>query len=295
MSKILRISFIVLIFISACSTPRQLTELIVNADQAFKSEDYNESLRLYEEFMASQNNDPLLIPDSVFRGAGLSAFNLEKSDKALGYLNQIRHSEVADYNVHYALARLNREIDNLSREITALESYFETKPADKPDRELKKRLFETYVESRNYEKALEVWEEIETYASKNEKLLNRYFSINQALENEENLDDIARDLLALNPNNTDALFHLAKHYFWRAENRYQSEMEAYERNRTHRQYAQLLRAFEILNDDFHRSLNYFLRLYEIDPKPSYARYIGNIYLRFDDKSKARYYHGKAEG
>jgi aminoglycoside/choline kinase family phosphotransferase len=87
---------------------------------------------------------------------------------------------------------------------------------------------------------------------------------------------------------------MAKKYFWRAENRYQSEMEAYEKNRTHRQYAQLLRAFEVLNADFHKSLNYFLRLYEKDPKPEYARFIGNIYLRFDDKSKARYYHSRAD-
>jgi tetratricopeptide (TPR) repeat protein len=114
------------------------------------------------------------------------------------------------------------------------------------------------------------------------------------LENDEELIKVSNELLALNPDNTDALFFLGKHFFWKAENRYQSEMEAYEKNRTNRQYAQLLRAFETLNADFRKSLDYFLRLYKINPQPRYARFIGNIYLRFEDKGKADFYHKKAD-
>ncbi|MFW6352275.1 MAG: hypothetical protein ACOC2E_07790, partial [Bacteroidota bacterium] len=77
------------------------------------------------------------------------------------------------------------------------------------------------------------------------------------------------------------------------EHRYQKEMKAYEKNRTRKQYKQLLDAFEVLNADFRRSLNYYLKLYEMKPEPRYARFIGNVYLRFDDKKKARYYHEKA--
>jgi hypothetical protein len=289
------IILILIIFAASCSAPRQFTDISKDASKAYLAEDYQSALQLYEEFIAQHSDDVLRIPDSIYRGAGLTAYHLGQSEKSLNYLNLIRHTDAADAKVHYALALLNREIDNLSREITALEMYLETEPEGDQVKDMKERLFVTYVESRNYDKASEIWNEIESHARQKESLLNNYFQVQQAFENENMLDNIAEDLLLLNPDNTDALFHLAKKYFWQAENRYQSEMEAYEKNRTHRQYAQLLRAFEILNADFHKSLNYFLHLYEIDPKPSYARFIGNIYLRFDDKSKARYYHGRAEG
>ena len=289
------IILILIIFAASCSAPRQFTDISKDASEAYLAEDYQSALQLYEEFIAQHSDDVLSIPDSIYRGAGLSAYHLGQSEKSLNYLNLIRYTDAADEKVHYALALLNREIDNLSREITALEMYLETQPEGDQVKDMKERLFVTYVESRNYDKAREIWNEIESHARQKESLLNNYFQVQEAFENENMLDNIAEDLLLLNSDNTDALFHLAKKYFWQAENRYQSEMEAYEKNRTHRQYAQLLRAFEIINADFHKSLNYFLRLYDQNPKPEYARFIGNIYLRFDDKSKARYFHGKAEG
>ena len=291
----LRLTLILLIVFAACSTQRQYTGIDPDAPHALRTGDYQTALMLYEDFINRHQHDVLSIPDSVYRGAGLSAFHLQKEEKALNYLNLIRHNETAGADVHYTLALLNRRIDNLSREITALEMYLASEHKGKKEQAMKERLFETYAESHNYKDAVEIWNEIESDARRKEPLLNTYFQVQKALENKDLLDDIAEDLLLLNPDNTDALYHMAQKYFWQAENRYQSEMEAYESNRTHRQYAQLLRAFEVLNNDFHKSLNYFLQLYEIDPKPAYARFIGNIYLRFDDKSKARYYHGRAEG
>jgi hypothetical protein len=44
---------------------------------------------------------------------------------------------------------------------------------------------------------------------------------------------------------------------------------------------------------FQKSLDYFLTLYETDPKPEYAKYIGNIYKRLQKEDKAEYYHEKA--
>ncbi len=289
-----RFFILIVLFLSACSTTRQGVKLGTNAHEAFLQEDYASALALYENYIAYHENDVTQIPDSVYRDAGLSAFYLDKQDKALDYLNVIRHTESANAPAQYALAILNREIDNLSREITALESYVETFPEGEKIEEMRQRLFETYVESSNFQKALELWPTIETQGRESELLLNNYFTALQAQEKEEKLYSTALELLALNPDNTDALDYLARHYFHKAENRYQKEMEKYERNRTHRQYAQLLRAFDELNADFRKSLNYFLRLYEIDPRPAYARFIGNIYLRFDDKAKARYYHNKAD-
>ncbi len=269
------------------------TQLEEEAHQFFINEEYPSALASYEQIIRSHEGDVTLIPDSVYRNAGLSAFYLDQTGIALNYLNNIRHSEIANAETQYALAILNRQIDNLSREITALESYVESFPEGEHIEKMRERLFETYAKSKNYDKALPLWSEIEDSARKDESLLNNYFNILKELEKEEDeLYTVANELLTLNPDNTDALFFLASHYFYQAENRYQSEMEAYEKNRTHRQYAQLLKAFEVVNADFRKSLNYFLHLYSIDPQRRYARFIGNIYLRFEDREKARYYHSK---
>jgi hypothetical protein len=36
-------------------------------------------------------------------------------------------------------------------------------------------------------------------------------------------------------------------------------------------------------------------LYSVDPKPEYAKYMGDIYNRLDDKDKADYYYEKSKG
>jgi len=288
-----RLFIILLILIAACSVQKPSTITINEAHNAYYNEQYAEALELFESFIAQNGNIPGQVPDTLYRNAGLAAFHLGQQAKALQYLNQIRHSDAANADTHYALALANRDINNLSREITALESYVSDYPNGKHIDAMKERLFETYTESRNFENALQLWPSIEASARKKEHLLNMYFKVLEALEKEDQLYEVATELIAINSKNIDGLFYLGNHYFWKAENRYQSEMEAYEKNRTHRQYAQLRRGFEVLNADFRKSLDYLLKLYQEDPQPRYARLIGNIYLRFDDKAKANFYHNKA--
>jgi hypothetical protein len=79
-----------------------------------------------------------------------------------------------------------------------------------------------------------------------------------------------------------------------AEDSYQKEMRAYEKNKTTRQYRQLLKALEVINANFKTSRDYFERLYKLNPDPRYATFLGNIYTRFDNKKQANYYYRKAK-
>jgi hypothetical protein len=82
---------------------------------------------------------------------------------------------------------------------------------------------------------------------------------------------------------------MAKKYYNIAENRYQAEMKAYENNKTRKQYALLLEALDEITEEFKISLGYFETLYRLNPRPVYANYMGNIYVRFNDQEKADYY------
>jgi hypothetical protein len=47
--------------------------------------------------------------------------------------------------------------------------------------------------------------------------------------------------------------------------------------------------------EFKLALTYFDKLYAVNPSPDYAKYIGDIYNRLDDKKKADYYYEKSKG
>lgn len=255
--------------------------------------DHSAALSFFEKHIHEQSERGEIVADTIFRFAGMAAWQLGKNQKALDYLNRIRHSPAADGPVHLALAKLNREVDNLSREITALEQFMQITPDEEISGDIRTRMFEVYAESRNYDQALQAWTLAEPYAIDDEETLGLYFQVLDQTDNHNKQYETANALLDLNPQNTEALYFLGKHYFWLAENRYQNEMQAYQSNRTHRQYSQLLRALDVLNEDFRTSLQYFERLWDIDEKPAYAQYLGNIHLRFDNRDKARYYHSRA--
>ena len=124
-------------------------------------------------------------------------------------------------------------------------------------------------------------------------MLAGYLTVNKNLENEAIADQLANQILKMDKNNTIALEYYAEKYFWKAENLYTTEMNAYKKNRTTKQYNKLLKALDEVWPNFQKSRDYFLRLYKIDPKPEYAKYLGNIYTRYDDKEKAAYYYKRA--
>ncbi len=294
--KMLRLLLpVVIILIHSCTSTRiPVQSKQGEAYDAFLAGDYTRAIIKFDEFIAeATTNQTAQVHDSIYRDAGWAAFSLGLDDKALNYLLIVRNSPIANDKTFYALAILNRKVDNLSRELSALEYYVNRYPEGEHIEVLQERLFQAYVESRNYQGAYDIWPSITEKSSEDEVMLNQYFVVAKALDKDEILYRVAQKLLSLNPNNPDASFYLGTFYFDKAETRYQAEMQAYEKNRTHRQYAQLLQGFEILNADFRKSLEYLLKLYENDPQPRYARYIGNIYLRFDDKVKAKYYHYRA--
>jgi tetratricopeptide (TPR) repeat protein len=276
----------------ACTSTKHLVNNVHDADQAFAEQNYELALAKYEEIINVNRTNQVETDAKIFENAGISAYYVGNVDKTNEFLDRVRHREDLDPKSYVALAWANRQIDNLSREITALEAYVEKFPDGDNIEEMKTRLFETYVESMNWEPAYKLWDKLDEDIKNNEAHLNAYFKVISALEMDDRLDEIAENLFSLNPLNEDALYHLGKKYFWKAENRYQKETKAYEQNRTHRQYAALLKGFEVLNADFRKSLDYFLKLYEVEPKAEYARYIGNIYMRFNDEGKANFYFEK---
>ena len=124
---------------------------------------------------------------------------------------------------------------------------------------------------------------------KTEKYLNNYFQIERKLENDALTDSIAEVILEVNPDHVKALEWLGDKYYQEAESLYQREMKKYENNKTHMQHFHLVQELKNVTADFKKSLTYFKRLWDIEQNPRYASYMANIYTRFEDPEKAKYY------
>ncbi len=288
-----RITLVAAIFITSCSPMRHLDDLQRSADASYFEGDYRAALTGYEELMAAYREADMPVGGQLSRRAGLLAFEMDETAKAIEYLEMARLSDAVDAETIRALAISYREIDNLSREIRMLEHYVDEYPGEDHFAGMQQRLFETLVESLNFQQAYDLWPELDGEPRADEGLSSLYLQVLISLDQQAKATALAEDLLAMNRNNVPALDYLAKRHFSQADQLYRREMQAYEANRTHRQYAQLLEALEVVNTDLRIALDYFTRLYRQDPKSEYAGYLANIYERFQDEENARYYRRRA--
>jgi len=121
-----------------------------------------------------------------------------------------------------------------------------------------------------------------------------YLKVNRKLGNNPKAEAIAKELLKADRSNIEALEFLGEYHFNRADELYVSEMNAYENNKTMQQYKKLTDALKRVNANYKTSRDYFEELYKLKPDKKYARYLGNIYTRFENKQKAAYWYKLAK-
>ena len=282
------------IALSDCSTGTNLTKTIQDGETSYEAGDYQAALNYYETVITDYKNQGKENECPVYYRAANAASQLGMTDKATAYLEQNRYTPNVNGDTYFELSKLYRKVDNLSKELDALETYLEKYPEGNKTEQVHARLFEIYVEIENWEMALEEWEKIPHEKQDDPGFIEGYFYAYIAMENDSVCDALATVLLTNDAQNLLALDWTAKKYFWKAEDRYQAELKAYDENKTNKQYIRLLKALNEVSVDFKTSLGYFKTLYELDPNPKTAKYLGNIYNRLDNKKKADYYYKLAE-
>lgn len=288
-SNILKFIFIAFLAYSCAST--QLTE---EGNKKYMEGNYEEALKAYDQIIKNKESSGKKAKAPVYEKAGLAAFNLEQTDKARNYLESARGMQYSTPELYATLAKIYKIIDNLSKEITALETYHKKYPQGEEIKEVNARLLETYVESENWDYAVELWPGIEKQAQSDVDMLANYLIVNKNLENTSTCEELAQKIYKLEPKNITFLEYYAEKYFWLAENLYVKEMSAYKDNRTRSQYNKLLKALEKVWPNYQKSRDIYLKLYKMDPKPEYAKFLAQIYTRYKDEQKAAYYEKRAK-
>ena len=278
------IFFITLSLLSiSCGVNKQIKQLGEDANAAFQSKDYANALRTYEQIISMQSDGGKKIEGDIYQKAGLAAWELKETSKTIDYLEKAKQTPVGNDKTLYTLALSYLEVDNLSKEINNLEEYIKRYPNGEDAGEVKGQLFLAYVKSLNWDQASAIWPQIDGKYQSQAKYLEGHMKVCESLKHFDQMNRAALQLLKMDRNNCSALETLAIHYYRMAEDRYQTEMKAYEKNRTNRQYKQLLNALEEINANFRTSRDYFERLYKLNPDPRFANYLGNIYTRFENK------------
>ncbi len=267
--------------------------MLKEADEKYQAGELNKAMELYTEIIEEKREKNKDINGELYYKVGMIANELEKHTKVIEYLELARLNSEVNAESLLALAKSYREIGNLSLEIRRLEDYFENYPDGADINEVKRDLFLALVESKSWKQANDIWPELEGEPHQDELLTEGYFLVNQALGNNEKTEELAEKLLEINKTNKKALEYFAKKYYYRAAERYNKETEAYAKNRTHKQYAQLLDAWSIIHDDFRTARDYFELLYDNYPSSEYASFLETIYTRLDNNAKAQYYKKRA--
>jgi hypothetical protein len=282
--------FFALLFSISCSSSKQFTKLSKNAHKEYSNGNFEQSLSQYESIIALYTSKNKKVDGLAYLYAGLSAWELKQQQKTIDYLEKAKQSSGINSLGYLTLAKSYLAIDNLSKEISNLEEYTEKYPNGAEILEVRKYLFLAYVKSTNWEAANGIWPSVDSESQNTISYLNSYLTVCNKLGFEEQRDKTAQLIIKIDKNNVMALEALADKYFWLAENRYQTEMKAYNNNRTNKQYSILLKALEGINENFKVSRDYYLRLWEIEKNPKYATFLGNIYSRFDNKERADYFY-----
>lgn len=227
------------------------------------------------------------IPGADFALAAQMAYKADDMEQAVKWYDQARYKNFGDAEMYLTLAKIFQKQKNISKELSALEYYKTNFTGDM--NEVNNRLFELYNEVKMVDEALKAWGGMDDVSKSEITNLNAYFMINKSLENKDVCDSLSMVILEKEPLNVDALEWVGSKYYWLGENRYQTEMEKYNKNKTNKQYKILVKQLELSTADFKKALPYFEKLWKIEPGEKYASYFANIYARFGDETKVKYY------
>lgn len=265
-----------------------------DAELAYSTGDYQKALQVCETTIESQKLAGKEANGAVYNLAGLAANELNNEEKSIAYLEKSKLLSGSNDRTYSVLAAIYLKKDNLSKEIGNLEGYKTLYPSGPDIVDVNNRLFSAYVRSENWELGDSLWLQLDSASCESKQNLTGYLAIKQKLGQQGESEAIATRLLKLDKNSVEALEYFADKYYDRADSTYVKEMKAYEKNQTMKQYKRLTAKLKDVNSDFKIARDYYEKLYRLNPQKRYAKNLGNIYTRFENKQKAKYYYKLAK-
>lgn len=286
-SKISCFILVVALLAAACSGPKVVTAPALSgkalAEKAAAEGNFVQATEAWKQYFGQIPLDKTAGAD--FSEAAQIAYKAGDAAQAVSWFDQARYKNYGDATMYLTLAEIYQSQKNISKELTALEFVEENYPEKKS--ETSQRLFQIYHEIKEPQKALAAYENMGEPQKAELSNLDELFDVKRELKDTIACNELSLKILEKQPDNVDALEWNAWKFYWNGENRYQREMEKYNRNKTNKQYKILLDQLELSTADFKKSLVYLDQLWKLNPGKKYASYYANIYARFGDEAKAK--------
>ncbi|MFC2116044.1 tetratricopeptide repeat protein, partial [Bacteroidota bacterium] len=172
---------IILLIIDSCSGGRYM-EMTKTGEEAYQAGDFRKALEYSEQIIDEVEEKGKKASGNVYTLAGVSAFELEDYTKSLNYLVKAEQQEYSEENMYLHLAMNYRHVDNLSKEISALETYMAKYPYGKDIETVRERLFQSCLESENFELAEDLWNQMNPASRDDIRNLEIYLNLNRSLQ-----------------------------------------------------------------------------------------------------------------
>jgi tetratricopeptide (TPR) repeat protein len=150
------LSVVIMLAFSACSGGRY-AQLAQMGDEAYRESDFQHAYEYAGKIIEGQEQKGKKADGRIYALAGKAAWELGQYASSQDYLEQARSMDYSDERMYVCLSDAYHQIDNLSKEITALEFYIHSYPGGKDIGPMRARLFETCLESENYRLADSLW------------------------------------------------------------------------------------------------------------------------------------------
>lgn len=279
---------IIVALMAGCSGPKVIVPAVSQkavAEKATAEGNYAQAVEAWKQYFSVQPISE--ISGNDYAEAAQTAFKINDENLAISWFDQARFKNFADAEMYATLGKIYLSQQNISKELSALEFYASNFTEN--INEVNNRLFEIYFEIKLFDEAIVVWDKMDANVKNEISNLKTYFKINMEKKNNEVCDSLSLVILEKEPANVDALEWNGNKYYWLGENRYEREMDKYNKNKTNKQYKILLTELDLATADFKRALPFFEKLWKIEPGEKYASYFANIYARFGDETKVNYY------
>jgi len=273
----------------SCSTGKLVVEQEQTALKLAAEGNYQAATGEWNKYITERVAKGNEVAASDYAVAAKTAVKAGRKDLAEKWFGLASYGGYSDAEMELELAKIYKESNQTPKEMNTLERFLSKYPDAPETSDVNARLFEIYAGLRDDQQALSSWTQMTAEKKGELEYQELYFKIILRHGSDEEKEQIANLVVNLDPNNVSALEWLGETLYRRAEESYQAEMKAYEKNHTHMQYLHLTQELKVINGNFQKSLDCFTKLWNIEQKKSYATYLTNIYTRFDNKEKANYY------
>jgi len=250
--------FILILFLTNCSGPKLATTPVISGKTVAENEmaagNFAQAVNAWKQYFSQTPLEQTT--GDEFARAAQSAFKAGDQTQSVNWFDQARYKNFADAEMYLTLAKIYNSQQNISKELSALE-FCKSNFADNLNA-VNMRLFEIYSEIKMFDEALVSWSEMDENSKSEISNLKKYFSINKAMENTDICDSLSLVILDKEPANVDALEWNGNKFYWLGENRYQREMEKYNKNKTNKQYKILLNELDLATADFKNTYWYYV-------------------------------------